>query len=377
MSLPPTNLIIFMADEHNPKMMGCAGHPLVQTPNLDALAAKGTRFANAYTNSPICVPARASFATGKYVHQTGYWDNAIAYDGRIPGWGHRLQQQGYSFTSVGKLHYRFAQDPTGIDEQIIPMHIANGTGDLLGLLRPDVPVRHKSRKYAEQVGPGETEYIHYDREISHHASQWLQSKAQQPIEKPWVLFVSFIAPHFPLIVPEEYYSLYPIDQIPDPKPADLELQQQHPWWKAFFHSFIFDQCFKDDQHRKIAIASYLGLCTFTDENIGRVLQTIKQTGLEQNTRIAYISDHGDNMGARRLWGKGTMYQESAGIPMILSGPDIPTNKIVATPVSLIDFYPTILECVGIPLNSQDLEHPGQSLLAIAQSDNDYGSAGTQ
>ena len=100
--MEPRNLLVIMADEHNPKMLGCAGHPLVQTPNLDALAARGTRFDRAYTNSPICIPARASFATGRYVHDIGYWDNAIAYDGRVKGWGHHLQEAGVCVESIGK-----------------------------------------------------------------------------------------------------------------------------------------------------------------------------------------------------------------------------------------------------------------------------------
>ena len=93
--MEPRNLLVIMADEHNPKMLGCAGHPLVQMPNLDALAARGTRFDRAYTNSPICVPARASFATGRYFHDIGYWDNAIAYDGRVKDWGIICRMPGF------------------------------------------------------------------------------------------------------------------------------------------------------------------------------------------------------------------------------------------------------------------------------------------
>ena len=89
------NVLFIMSDEHQQKSSGCYGHPFVKTPTIDALAASGTRFTNAYTNSPICVPARASFATGRYVHDIGYWDNAHAYEGRVEGWGHALQRQGY------------------------------------------------------------------------------------------------------------------------------------------------------------------------------------------------------------------------------------------------------------------------------------------
>jgi len=87
----PANLVVIMSDEHHPRAMGAAGHPFAKTPNLDRLAARGTRFAAAYCNSPICVPSRASFATGRYVHEIEMWDNAIAYDGAVRGWGHALQ----------------------------------------------------------------------------------------------------------------------------------------------------------------------------------------------------------------------------------------------------------------------------------------------
>src|SRR5690606_30175098 len=105
-SMRPSNLLIIMSDEHNPKIMGCSGHRIVRTPNIDRLAAGGTMFTGAYTTSPVCVPARAAFAVGKYVHQIGYWDNADAYDGAVPSWHHRLRERGRYVASIGKLHFR-------------------------------------------------------------------------------------------------------------------------------------------------------------------------------------------------------------------------------------------------------------------------------
>jgi choline-sulfatase len=133
------NVLVVMSDQHNPKVMGCAGHPVVATPNLDALAAAGVRSTAAYTNSPICVPARAAWATGHYVHEIGYWDNAIAYDGRAPGWGHALQRAGIPVESIGKLHYVDADAPTGFDRQIDPMHIMGGIGQVWGSVRDPLP----------------------------------------------------------------------------------------------------------------------------------------------------------------------------------------------------------------------------------------------
>ena len=119
----PKNTVIIMTDQHSPKMLGCAGHPQVLTPNLDLLAANGVYFSSAYTPSPLCVPARAALATGRYVHQINCWDNAIAWKGEPAGWPQSLPSVGHYTVSIGKLHYRSEEDPIGFNERIIPMPI--------------------------------------------------------------------------------------------------------------------------------------------------------------------------------------------------------------------------------------------------------------
>ena len=124
-----------MSDEHTRSVLGCYGNRVVQTPNLDRLAAEGTRFTNAYTPSPVCVSARASLATGRWVHDTGAWSSAEPYDGTVAGWGHRLISEGHRVASVGKLHYRQTSDPNGFDEELLPLHVVGGVGWAKGLLR--------------------------------------------------------------------------------------------------------------------------------------------------------------------------------------------------------------------------------------------------
>ena len=119
-----SNILILISDEHRKDAMGCAGHPIVQTPKLDALAARGAHFTNAYTPSPICVPARAAFATGRHVHDIGYWDNAMPYTGLPESWGHVLQRAGVQCESIGKLHYRDPGDDVGFDAMHIPMMVS-------------------------------------------------------------------------------------------------------------------------------------------------------------------------------------------------------------------------------------------------------------
>ena len=363
------NLLVIMDDEHSPKALGCYGHPLVKTPHLDRMAERGTRFQWAYTNSPICVPARAVFATGQYTHKTGYWDNCQAYDGRVKSWGHRLQAENIPVRSIGKLHYVDEASPTGFDEQTIPMHIHQG-GDTMGLVRDNPPRRDQCRDLAENIGPGHTKYIDYDRQITANTCSWLESQADSGTDKPWVTFVSYICPHYPMVCPPEFYELYDPEKIPLPKARTDKNSGPAEWWQAFENCYTWDQYFENDAQRRIAIAAYFGLCSFIDDNVGQIFKTLDQTGLAATTNVVFLSDHGENLGARGLWGKSTLYEESAGIPLIMAGPDVPANVVKQTPVSLIDMYPSILESVGLAPDKEEAALPGRSLFKVIEEDDE-------
>jgi choline-sulfatase len=373
MTVAPANLLFIMSDEHQTGAMGCAGHPIVRTPNLDRLAAEGTRFDAAYTASPICVPARAAFATGQRVHDTGYWCNAHPYDGRIKGWGHRLRETGHAVLSIGKLHYRDEADPTGFDTQVNPMHVVDGVGDVMGAVRDELPVRVRTKALSEKIGPGESGYTKYDRQITAETIRWLNEDASRH-DKPWVLFVSLVCPHFPLIAPPEFYEMYPPEKMPAPRDRPDDGVSRHPWIEALAGCQIYDRFFTEET-RRIAIASYYGMCSFLDDNIGQILGALDGAGLSSSTRVIYTSDHGDNLGTRGLWGKSNMYQESAGIPMIARGPGVPEGKTVSTPVTLLDGYPTILGGAGEALNGTERTLPGKSLWDIANADDDVERVG--
>jgi choline-sulfatase len=179
-----------------------------------------------------------------------------------------------------------------------------------------------------------------------------------------VLFVSFVCPHFPLIAPPEFYYRYPLDRMPIPKLYAPGERPQHPFLTDYAGSFCYDRYFDADKVRK-AVAAYLGLCSFVDDNVGKVLSALGDAGLSDSTRVVYTSDHGDNLGARGLWGKSTMYEETARVPLIVSGADIPCGRRVSTPASLLDVYPTVLECVGADRPGNFDGQPGHSLFALA------------
>jgi len=213
----PQNLIIFCSDEHARRVTRCYGDPVVKTPTLDTIARLGVRFDNAYTPSPICVPARASLHTGLQVHETRCWSSAEPYYGQQESWAHGLRDAGHPVVSIGKLHFRRGGDDHGFDEEIEPMYLANeGKGWVKGLLRDPLPPYDDTAELAEEIGPGETSYTEYDRRVTHEAIKWLKTYPRKFTRKPWVLFVSFISPHYPLKCPEEYYRLYERQKLPEP-----------------------------------------------------------------------------------------------------------------------------------------------------------------
>jgi choline-sulfatase len=365
----PPNVLVLMSDEHNPKVVGWRGHPVIETPHLDALARAGTAFTSAYTTSPVCVPARAGFATGRYIHEIGFWDNADAYDGSVPSWHHLLRERGHRVVSIGKLHFHLAGEDHGFSEEQVPMHILEGKGDLLGLVRSEMPRRGGAFKMAALAGPGESTYTLYDRDICARAQVWLREQGTRLQDEPWVLFVSFVAPHFPLTAPPEHYYRYFDRPLPWPKLYARHERPQHPHLADFGGNFCYDDFFESERDVQRALAGYFGLVSFLDENIGKVLAALRESGLAENTRVLYTSDHGDNLGARGLWGKCTLYEETAAVPMILAGPGVPAGRVVATPVSHVDAYPTIVESVGAPAlragEATSAPHPGHSLVDIA------------
>jgi choline-sulfatase len=261
--------------------------------------------------------------------------------------------------SVGKLHFRSTDDDNGFSEEIVPMNVFEGKGDLYGLLRgDDMPPRADGKKLAALAGPGESEYTWYDREIASRAQIWLREEAPKHAERPWVLFVSFVAPHFPLTAPPHWYYRYRFERIPMPKL--YRERKLHPYVRDQAENTGYDKHFKDEVAVKRARAGYLGLISSLDESIGHILGTLNDCGLSEKTRVLYTSDHGDNLGARGLWGKQVLYEEAAKVPLILAGPGVPA-AVRREPVSHVDVYPTVMECMG----AEAPEASGFSLLKKA------------
>lgn len=250
------------------------------------------------------------------------------------------------------------------------MHVVEGKGDLLGLIRDDLPVRGAAHKMAGLAGPGESPYTLYDRDIAARAQVWLHEEASKPADKPWVLFVSFVAPHYPLTAPpEHFYRYYDNPSLPRPKFYKMDERPDHAFVQDYARAFNFDDYFATAEDVRRATAGYYGLCSFMDEQAGKVLDALAACGLAQTTRIIYTSDHGDAVGQRGLWGKSTLYEEVCGVPLIVAGHAIPSGRVIDTPATLLDLYPFIIECAGESGPAFiDPDHPGFSIARLADGE---------
>jgi choline-sulfatase len=220
----------------------------------------------------------------------------------------------------------------------------------------------------EYIGPGHSKYTEYDEAVTRRTMDWLTERARSKDDRPWCLYVGLVAPHFPLVVPQEYYNLYPLEDLPEVKLHPDTGYRRHPWVEKQNAMMDSEAMFKDGDERLRAIASYYGLCTWLDQNIGQILDTLRSSGAAEDTVVIYTSDHGDNIGARGLWGKSNLYQESVSVPLIMAGPDVPTGTC-DTPVSLLDVSATIPAHFGALFKGD-----GQDLKKIAAAPSDPNRA---
>ncbi len=353
------NILLIMSDEHAPMFSGPHGHPIVQTPHMDRLAAQGVCFENAYCNSPLCLPSRMSFMTGRYIHNIEVWDNDSILATNAVTWPHRLRAVGYDVVLAGKQHFvgpdklhgfraQLARDPHGDHRHpIYPW-------------REGVVPAPQAWQGVYQAGPGTTKEIEVDDEAEAAALAYLRDPARK--EQPWALNVSFIAPHFPLVAPQQYWDLYPPEEMDLPTIPPGHLEALHPVYQRMRTMFgLID--YSDDELRR-ARAGYYALITYLDDKIGRLLTVLEETGQLEKTVVIYVSDHGEMAGEHGMWRKSNFYEQSARIPMLISWPgELPTGRRVREVVSLVDLIATLVDLTDAPTVAP---LDGDSLLALAR-----------
>lgn len=365
--MPQPNLLFIITDQQQAATLDPAS--LCQTPHLDRLAAAGTRFSRCYAPNPICSPSRASLMTGLLPHSHGMVDVTHAVEPYraelkpgLPFWSRNLQAAGYHTAYYGKWHIDRTNrlENFGFDTYSVEQYNQlQGLVERGGPLRQQIIVQQKGYKDFLLCGvtddPVESmpEQQLYDDGIN-----FLRQAAGTP-ERPWALFISSEAPHDPYVVPTAYYERYNPADIPRlasfednlaDRPAIYRRIQQ-VWRQLGWPEFAQ------------AITCYYAYCTLMDEQIGRLLTVLHESGQADNTLIVFTSDHGDYVGAHRLFLKGIpAFEEAYRIPLIIAGPGLPAGRVVEGIVSSLDLGPTMVTLT----TDEDFPGHGRSLLPLLQ-----------
>jgi arylsulfatase A-like enzyme len=342
------NILFIMLDQLRFDALGHIGKFPVKTPNIDALAASGTSFDNAYCSNPLCVPARASIMTGVNCYEHGVYYNDQNWPETMPTFAEKLADNCYYTTLIGKTHFMPKNKSAGFQKMVLP-ELYGSYQDKLGLGKkrnPNVSVSNlDSLNDAYPIEPTHVPLEHYrpvyytDRAL--HELDLIASRREcrEFGCEPFLMKLSYLLPHTPCNPPEPYFSMYAEDDIPAPNATPDELNN-FPAHLKTFHG-IWDQM--EEKRLLKNRAQYFGCVTLIDEMIGRVIQKLKDLDIYDNTLIILTSDHGDHLCDHHLQQKAFFYECSAKVPFIFSGPGIPQGKVVHENVSHIDLYPTILD----------------------------------
>ena len=370
------NLLLIMTDQHRGDCLGCDGHPVVETPYLDQMAAEGTRFRHAYTAVPSCIPARATLMTGMDQWHTGVLgmgrsggNMTTTYRHTLPG---ELARAGYHTQGIGKMHFHPQRARYGFDNLILD----ESSRELTPRFQSDYRTwfeEHKAGPYGYR--DHSTDWNSWMSRPSHlpahlHPPHWT---AQQAIEwldrrdptQPFFLKVSFARPHSPYDPPQSYYDLYRDRPIPEPYVGDWAHIHEGREETADVNAW---RSRRSPEEIRRARACYYGSVTFIDHQIGRLLYEMRHHHREawQNTLILFLADHGDMQGDHHLWRKTYAYEGSARIPFLVRPPAAwgwERGQVLDHVVEIRDVMPTFLDAAGVAIpDTVD----GRSLLPLAQ-----------
>jgi len=325
------NILFLMSDQHRWDFLGCMGHSLVQTPNLDRLASQGTLFDTAYCQWPVCVPSRMTIVTGRYPHSHGALGNAYALPQDQQTIAAYLKSFGYQTGAIGKMHFVDEDQHHGFDYRIEKAEYGKETGN------ESRNSKIRSRDGREWGISSQTEEQTYEHYLADKTLQWLEKNG----DNPFCLWCSFVAPHPPFIAPEKLYNLYG---------GKVKLPSQPPTENPFIKNSRQRWADLTDDDARTVMAAYLARITLVDMNLGRVLAALDRLGLADNTVVSYTADHGDMEWQHKLFGKMVMFDGATRIPLILRYfGRVPKGVVRHEVVEHVDILPTFYDLIGVPV----------------------------
>ncbi len=356
------NILFIMADQLAASALSFYGGKTAKTPHLDKLAAHGVVFDSAYCNSPLCAPSRYVLMTGQLPSKIGAYDNAAEFPADIPTFAHYLRNGGYKTALSGKMHFCGPDQLHGFEERLTTDIYPADYGWFPDWENFDSrPTWYHNMSSVTDAGPTvRTNQLDYDDDVIFNAERYLFDHARSKDQRPFCLTVSMTHPHDPYAITKEYWDRYTDDEIELPS-FELSPNEQDPHSKRLLHVYQMDREKITDQQIKNARRAYYGAVSYVDDQIGRLMKVLEDTGQADNTIVVFSGDHGDMLGERGLWYKMSYFEGAARVPMIVCAPKYFSASRVQESVSTMDLLPTFCEFAGL---SQTFAMPidGRSLL---------------
>lgn len=347
----PPNVLVISIDDLN-DWVGClGGHPQVQTPHIDRLAASGVLFSNAHCQSPLCNPSRTSVMTGLRPGSTGIyglapWFRQLDEFKEVVTWPQHFQKNGYRTLTFGKT-YHDAYPPAagrqpGAEFDVWGYH---GSG---GKPRPEKKIINMQGGHPLMDWGPFPEFDHQqdDYQIASEAIAALESVADS--DQPFMMHVGFRRPHVPCFAPPKWFALYPEESLIMP-PIDEHDRDDTPRFSWYLHWQLPEprlRWLQEAGEDRSLVRAYLASTSFVDSMVGRVLEALESKGLSDSTMVVLWSDHGYHLGEKLISGKNTLWERSTRVPLVMAGPGIRPGRC-SQPVELLDMYPTTAEWCGL------------------------------
>ncbi len=371
----PRNVLLLMSDQHRPRALSIDGDPVAHTPNLDALARSSVRFDSAYCSNPVCVPSRASLLTGLYTHHHRTYNNATPWPFENKTIAHHFSRAGYITALIGKMHFVDAQTH-GFDYHLDFNDWFQYLGPKTKLYAEELSRRNSGsgmpqiddlwRDYGDPwIGTRETdgregpvhvgrvskipEQDHFESFVARESIRFLKNYGH----RPFLLIASFLKPHDPFMPAERFARMFQPEAMTLPATFGKEDLSALPREisRAIQRNGPTPEL-RDPRQAKLRIALYYASLAQMDFCAGLVLNALRELGLENDTIVAYTADHGEMLGEHGLWQKFVFYEPSVGVPLLFRVPGVtPAAGRCATPVSLVQALPALLELCGIPVPS--------------------------
>ncbi|NIA12998.1 MAG: choline-sulfatase [Nitrospiraceae bacterium] len=361
------NILFIMADQLTPFMLGAYGNRSVVSDAIDELAAEGVVFDNCYTNSPLCVPGRASLVSGRFCSRIASFDNASELPASIPTFMHVLRSTGYDVAAAGKMHFIGPDQLHGFEERLTTDIYPAGILWIPDWNRGAYPNPGSSALFrmAKAGVSNANPQLAYDEEVQFRSLEKIRNLGQRQDDRPFFFWVSYTHPHDPFCNRRELWDLYEGRDIPMPAVPEAIPEQWPESYRALHihHGGAHRTATEEEIMR--TRRGYMASVTYVDRKVQELLACLEESGLAENTIVVFTSDHGEMLGEHGIWAKRLFYEWSARVPLIVRWPGRFQTSRVAGVTSLVDLFPTLTQFAGVaPVPGLD----GRSLVPLLKGD---------